>query len=82
MKQLLYFHAPSCAPCAALKPMIAQLQTEMTIISIDTDVSYQRAKTWNIQNVPTILLISNAMELGRLVGGSITTDAIRKLYKQ
>jgi len=82
MKQLLYFHAPSCAPCAALKPMIAQLQMEMTIISIDTDVSYQRAKTWNIQNVPTILLISNAMELGRLVGGSITADAIRKLYKQ
>ena len=82
MKQVLYFHAPSCAPCAALKPMISQLQTEMTIISIDTDVSYQRAQTWNIRNVPTILVISNAMEQGRLVGSSITADAIRRLYKQ
>jgi len=82
MKQVLYFHAPSCAPCVALKPMIAQLQSEMTIISIDTDVSYQRAQTWNIRSVPTILVIRNAMEIGRLVGSSITADAIRKLYKQ
>jgi thioredoxin-like negative regulator of GroEL len=62
--------------------MIAQLQSEMTIISIDTDVSYQRAQTWNIRSVPTILVIRNAMEIGRLVGSSITADAIRKLYKQ
>ena len=82
MKQVLYFHAPSCAPCAALKPMIAQLQTEMTIISIDTDVSYQSAQTWNIRNIPAILVISNSREQGRLVGSSITADAIRRLYKQ
>tara|TARA_R110000868_G_scaffold3560_1_gene22487 strand:+ start:1050 stop:1298 length:249 start_codon:yes stop_codon:yes gene_type:complete len=82
MKQVLYFHAPNCAPCAALKPMISQLQNEMTIISIDTAVSYQRAVAWNIRSVPTILVISNEMEQGRLVGSSITTDAIRRLYKQ
>jgi alkyl hydroperoxide reductase subunit AhpF len=62
--------------------MISQLQNEMTIISIDTAVSYQRAVAWNIRSVPTILVISNETEQGRLVGSSITTDAIRRLYKQ
>jgi thioredoxin-like negative regulator of GroEL len=82
MKQVLYFHAPSCAPCAALKPMMQRLQGEMTIVSIDTDVSYQSAQTWNIRNVPTVLIVSNSREQGRLVGSAISESEIRRLYKQ
>ena len=82
MKRVLYFHAPSCAPCAALKPMMQQLQSEMSIVFIDTDVSYQSAQTWNIRNIPTVLIVSNSAEQGRLVGSAISASEIRRLYKQ
>lgn len=82
MKQVLYFHAPSCAPCAALKPTIAQLQSEMTIVSIDTDISYQSAQTWNIKHIPTVLILQDSVEQSRLVGASINASEIRRLYKQ
>ena len=62
--------------------MMQRLQGEMTIVSIDTDVSYQSAQTWNIRNVPTVLIVSNSREQGRLVGSAISESEIRRLYKQ
>lgn len=82
MKRILYFHAPSCAPCDALKPMISQLQQEMSIVSIDTDISYNSAETWKIKHIPTILILQDSVEQGRLVGSAINASEIRRLYKQ
>jgi thioredoxin-like negative regulator of GroEL len=62
--------------------MMQQLQSEMSIVFIDTDVSYQSAQTWNIRNIPTVLIVSNSAEQGRLVGSAISASEIRRLYKQ
>ena len=82
MKQVLYFSAEWCGPCKMIKPQIQQLQSQMSITFIDADQSPETCKTWNVRNVPTLLVIKNSMEVGRLVGNSITKDAVINLYNK
>jgi thioredoxin 1 len=82
MKQVLYFSAEWCGPCKMIKPQIEQLQSQMTITFIDADTSPDTCSTWNVRNVPTLLIIKNGMELGRLVGTAITKDSVINLYNK
>jgi thioredoxin 1 len=82
MKQVLYFSAEWCGPCKMIKPMIMELQSQMSITFIDADSSPESCKTWNVRNVPTLLVIKNSMEIGRLVGNSITKEAVINLYNK
>lgn len=82
MKQVLYFTAEWCGPCKMIKPMIHGLQSQMSVTFIDADQSPETCKTWNVRNVPTLLVIKNSMEVGRLVGTSITRDAVINLYNK
>jgi thiol-disulfide isomerase/thioredoxin len=82
MKQVLYFGAEWCAPCKAIKPQIQQLQSQMSITFIDADASPDTCKTWNVRNIPTVLVVQNGIERGRLVGDSITKDSVINLYNK
>lgn len=82
MKQVLYFTAEWCGPCKMIKPMVQGLQSQMSVTFIDADQSPETCKTWNVRNVPTLLVIKNSMEVGRLVGTSITRDAVINLYNK
>lgn len=82
MKQVLYFSAEWCGPCKIIKPKIMNLQSQMTITFIDADTSQDTCTKWNVRNVPTLLVIQNGTEVGRLVGTAITEDAVIKLYNK
>lgn len=83
MRQVLYFSADWCEPCQRLKPQIAQLRSQMTIVDINIDISYQSAQTWNVRSVPVIVVIENAREIGRLVGSAaITPQSVINLYNK
>lgn len=82
MKQVLYFTAEWCGPCKMIKPIVQGLQSQMSVTFIDADQSPETCKTWNVRNVPTLLVIKNSMEVGRLVGTSITRDAVINLYNK
>ena len=81
MKQVLYFSAPWCGPCKAFKPVMESLQSEMSIQFIDVDASPQTATTWNVRSVPTVLVIENGIEKGRLVGAR-PKEEVRALYNR
>jgi len=82
MKQVLYFSKTDCAPCNALKPLISELQSEMTIMLIDADTSAETCRTWNVKSVPTLLFIQNGMETGRLIGNSIQRNKAIEFYNK
>ena len=82
MKQILYFSAEWCGPCKMIKPQIQQLQSQMSIMFIDADAKPETCKTWNVRNVPTLLVIQNGVERGRLIGNSITKEAVINLYNK
>ena len=81
MKQILYFSAGYCQPCKQFKPVMQELQSEMSITFIDVDASPQTAQTWNVRSVPTTLFIKNGMEVGRLVGAK-SKEEIIALYNR
>ena len=81
MKQLLYFSAPWCQPCKQFKPVIESLQSEMSTTFIDVEISSQTAIQYNVRSVPTIILIENGMEKGRLVGVK-SAHEVRDLYNR
>jgi thioredoxin-like negative regulator of GroEL len=58
------------------------LQSQMSITFIDVDVSAETAKTWNVRNIPTVLVIQNGQQLGRLAGNAITKEAVINLYNR
>ena len=82
MKQVLYFGAEWCAPCQAIKPYIKQLQGQMSVAMIDADSNSDLIAKWQVRNIPTIVVTNNGVEVNRLVGNSITKNAIINLYNQ
>lgn len=82
MKQVLYFSADWCSPCKMIKPQMQQLQSQMSVIFINADASPDTCTRWNVRNIPTVLVIQNGVERGRLVGTSITKDAVINLYNK
>ena len=82
MKQVLYFSAPWCGPCVALKPRIQPLRSQMRIVDIDIDSSPATAQEWRVKNIPTIVVTNGTTEIGRLVGNAISPEAITNLFNR
>jgi thioredoxin-like negative regulator of GroEL len=57
------------------------LQSEMSITFIDVEISSQTSIQYNVRSVPTIILIENGMEKGRLVGVK-SAHEVRDLYNR
>ena len=81
MKQLLYFSAPWCGPCRTFKPIIESLQPEISITFYDVDNSPQEAAQYNVRSVPTVIVVQNGAEVGRLVGAR-PKEEVRALYNR
>ena len=82
MKQILYFSAEWCGPCKMIKPILIKLQSQMTITFIDADASSDTCAKWNVRNVPTLLVVKNGVETGRLVGNAINEQSVINLYNK
>lgn len=82
MRQVLYFSAEWCGPCKMIKPILNKLQSQMSITYIDADVSAETCAKWNVRNVPTLLVVKNGVEAGRLVGTAITEQAVINMYNK
>jgi len=81
MKQVLYFSAPWCGPCRAFRPVIESLQSEISITFYDVDSSPQEAAQYNVRSVPTVIVVQNGVEVGRLVGAR-PKEEVRALYNR
>ncbi len=82
MRQVLYFSAEWCGPCKMIKPILNKLQSQMSITYIDADASAETCAKWNVRNVPTLLVVKNGVEAGRLVGTAITEQAVINMYNK
>tara|TARA_B100000963_G_scaffold309540_1_gene285606 strand:- start:3 stop:254 length:252 start_codon:yes stop_codon:yes gene_type:complete len=69
MKKFLYFSAPWCGPCEQLSPVMDELHAEgMTVQKIDVDSNPEIVQSFNIRNVPTVILQVDNVEKGRKIG--------------
>jgi thioredoxin 1 len=70
--QLLKFHAPWCAPCKMMSPVIEKVATGFGIStqSINVDESPAEATQWGVRSLPTIIVTKNGGEVFRQTGAT------------
>jgi thioredoxin 1 len=62
MKKVLYFSTTWCGPCKTFKPIVQQVsqETGIPVTYLDADQDQEMAKTYNINSVPTIVIVDGA----------------------
>jgi thioredoxin 1 len=72
MLELLDFSAERCAPCRAMVPILASLQAEyagrVRFTVVDCDHDPERAQAFGVRSMPTLVVVRDGREVGRIVG--------------
>ena len=69
MKQILYFSAPWCGPCKQLGPIMDELNSEGYIVQkINVDSNPEICKSFDVRNIPTVVLQVDNVDRGRKLG--------------
>ena len=77
MKQIIYFGAEWCGPCKAIKPRLQELN--LPIRYVDVDQSPQMAGDYLVRTIPTVVLVELGQVTKRIIGESITPNAVKQL---
>jgi len=68
MKKILYFSAAWCGPCQTLSPIMESLSGQINYEKIDVDSNTDLSAQYGVRGVPSLVLLENGEEIGRLVG--------------
>lgn len=72
------FYSPTCAPCHMMHPVLENLAQrkagELMVVKINVDQNPQIAARFEIQGVPTFLVLLKGFERGRTSGAMSETD--------
>ena len=79
MKKLMYLGAEWCGPCKMIKPQLKESTLDITYVDIDKQPDI--AAKYSIRSIPTILVLEGDKMVGKLVGTTITVDAVKQLLK-
>lgn len=80
---LVDFYADWCAPCRMMKPILEEVKQKMgddaTIIKVDVDSNDAAAETYNITNIPTLVIFRNGEIKWRQAGVVQASQLIQQL---
>ncbi|MEZ5429064.1 MAG: thioredoxin [Pyrinomonadaceae bacterium] len=69
---LLDLWAAWCGPCRMIAPIIEELAEELAgravVGKLNVDDNQRTAARFNVQSIPTLLILKNGREVGRIVG--------------
>jgi len=77
---LIEFYAPWCSPCMYMKSVVEkelENNNEIKLVNINVDEETEKAVEHNIRCIPTLLLMKDNSEVGRLIG-SHSLEKIRE----
>ncbi|MBU2869768.1 thioredoxin [Colwellia sp. E2M01] len=83
-KILIQFHAPWCAPCKMLAPVVEQVaqdHNDLKVIKVNADDSPELAAKFGVRGLPTLLL----MKAGELVAtqvGAASLGQVKQFVQQ
>ncbi len=85
MAVMLYFSAPTCNVCHALKPKLLEAIEhnfkEFEIISIDTSIQQDIAAHFSVFSIPTVLIFLDSKEFLRKSRHMSVDEVIREIQR-
>jgi len=78
---MLYFSAPTCNVCHALKPKLLDAFKEFKIISIDVSVEQETAAHFNVFAIPTVLIFLDGREFIRKSRHMSVDEVVREIER-
>ena len=82
MNKILLFKMSTCSPCKLLSKLFTQLNIQKEDIILDEDENEKLADKYNINSVPTVIVLNNeGEELGRFVGSRNKEQLLEELNK-
>jgi thioredoxin 2 len=82
---LLDLWAPWCGPCHVLAPVVDALAAEMAgrvrVAKLNVDENPATAARFNVQGIPTLLVLKGGREIDRIVGVQPKDEIARRLER-
>ena len=68
-QKLLYFHAEWCNPCKTLGLIMDEIKKQIPVQKLNIDyIDPNALQTYNVRNIPTVILLENDQEKRRFTG--------------
>ena len=75
---LVDFYSDSCVPCKRMSPILADIEDDnadnLKVVKININFDGELAEKYDVQAVPTLVLIKDGAEAARLVGAVKKTE--------
>lgn len=82
---LVDFYADWCGPCKMIAPIVDELATEYAgkanIVKVNVDEVQDVASQFSIRSIPTLTILKDGKEIGRVIGFRPKADLKRGLDK-
>jgi thioredoxin 1 len=79
---IIDFYADWCGPCRMMAPVFEELSSEfegkLNFFKIDTQNENELAEKFEVMSIPTLILLDNGKEVGRL-SGYVPKDRLKEI---
>jgi thioredoxin 1 len=83
--EVIDFWATWCGPCKLMNPILDEVEKEnpdLTITRIDIDSDKDMVEQYNIQSVPTYVILKDGKEIDRIIGAKPKFAFLKRVFPE
>jgi thioredoxin 1 len=83
--EVIDFWATWCGPCKLMNPILDEVEKEypdLTITRIDIDSDKEMVEQYNVQSVPTYVILKDGKEVDRIIGAKPKFAFLKRVFPE